>query len=107
VRLALAILLASLAARAADPPAIAVTEFQAEAQDRDRAKGLSGVVAARLASFRARVVSLDEIRAALDLEKQKQMLGCSEEAAGKRSPARWASATWCTGGSTASARARC
>jgi TolB-like protein len=69
----------ALAARAAEPPAIAVTEFQSDDADRDKAKGLSGVVAARLSSFRARVVGLDEIRAALDLEKRKQMLGCSEE----------------------------
>lgn len=67
------------AARAAEPPAIAVTEFQSDDADRDKAKGLSGVVAARLSSFRARVVGLDEIRAALDLEKRKQMLGCNEE----------------------------
>jgi TolB-like protein len=79
VRLALVILFASFAVRAVEPPTIAVTEFLADTQDRDRAKGLAGVVAARLASFRARVVGLDEIRAALDLEKQKQMLGCSEE----------------------------
>lgn len=71
---------AALAARAAEPPAIAVTEFAADAADKDKAKGLSGIVAARLAAFKsARVVGLDEIRAALDLEKQKEMLGCSEE----------------------------
>ena len=77
MRSTLLILLAALSARAAEPPAIAVTEFQAEAADRDRAKGLSGVVAARLASFHARVVGLDEIRAALDFEKQKQLAGCA------------------------------
>ena len=79
MRLILFSLALATAARAAEPPAIAVTEFQADEQDRDKAKGLSGVVAARLSSFRARVVGLDEIRAALDLEKRKQMLGCSEE----------------------------
>ncbi|MCA1828619.1 MAG: hypothetical protein LC689_16985 [Myxococcales bacterium] len=79
MRLLLALTTVAVAARAAEPPAIAVTEFQADAADGDKAKGLSGVVAARLASFRARVVGLDEIRAALELEKKKQMLGCSEE----------------------------
>jgi TolB-like protein len=79
VRIALTVLLAALAARAADPPAIAVTEFQAEDADRARAKGLSGVVASRLAAFQARVVGLDEIRAALDFEKQKQLAGCSDD----------------------------
>ncbi len=78
MRLAIALLFASLAARAAEPPAIAVTEFQADPQDRDKAKGLSGVVAARLATYRARVVGLDEIGAAFDFEKQKQLAGCNE-----------------------------
>ena len=76
MRSALLILLFALSARAAEPPAIAVTEFQAEPGDRDHAKGLSGVVATKLASFHARVVGLDEIRAALDFEKQKQLAGC-------------------------------
>jgi TolB-like protein len=78
VTLAIALLVASSAVRAAEPPAIAVTEFQADPEDRDKAKGLSGVVAARLATFRARVVGLDEIRAAFDFEKQKQLAGCNE-----------------------------
>ena len=59
MRLILFSLALATAARAAEPPAIAVTEFQADEQDRDKAKGLSGVVAARLSSFRARVVGLD------------------------------------------------
>ena len=79
MRIALALILAALGARAAEPPAIAVTEFQSDAQDRDRAKGLSGVVSARLASFRARVVGLDEIAAAFDFEKRKQLAGCDAE----------------------------
>lgn len=76
MRIALPILLFALSARAAEVPTIAVTEFQAEAGDRDRAKGLSGVVATRLASFHARVVGIDEIKTALDFEKQKQLAGC-------------------------------
>jgi hypothetical protein len=71
---------AARGALAADPPpAIAVTEFQADERDRDRAQGLAGVVAARLASYRAHVVGLDEIKAALKLEKEKQQLGCNED----------------------------
>ncbi|MBS2024141.1 MAG: hypothetical protein JST92_17195 [Deltaproteobacteria bacterium] len=61
-------------------PAIAVMEFSAPEQDRDRAKGLSGVVAARLATYPgATVVGLDEIGAALGLEKQKQLVGCDAD----------------------------
>jgi hypothetical protein len=59
---------------------IAVLEFAASPADRDRAKGLAGMVAAKLASSPgAQVVGLDEVVAALGLEKQKQALGCTED----------------------------
>jgi hypothetical protein len=48
VRFALFVVALAAGARAAEPPTIAVTEFQSDASDRDKAKGLSGVVAARL-----------------------------------------------------------
>lgn len=73
----LAFLLA--AAVAAEAPAVAVTEFGADAADRDKAKGLSGVVASRLAAAHARVIGLDEVAQALKLEKDRQMLGCSDD----------------------------
>ena len=73
----LALLLA--AALAAEAPAVAVTEFGADAADREKAKGLSSVVASRLAAAHARVIGLDEVAAALKLEKEKQMLGCSDD----------------------------
>ena len=67
----------------ADEPAkarIAVLEFAAAPADRDRAKGLAGMVSAKLAaSPGAQVVGLDELSAALGLEKQKQALGCTED----------------------------
>ena len=80
--LALAAVLAPAPAPAAEaqkPPGIAVLEFSAAAADKDKAKALAGVVATRLASYQARVIGLDEVVAALGLEKQKQSLGCSEE----------------------------
>ncbi|HUJ28914.1 MAG TPA: hypothetical protein VLW85_22995 [Myxococcales bacterium] len=73
----LAFLLA--AAIAAEAPAVAVTEFGADAADREKAKGLSGVVASRLAAAHARVIGMDEVAQALKLEKEKQMLGCSDD----------------------------
>src|SRR6267378_1631361 len=76
----LLVLLCAGSARAAEAPAIAVMQFVASESDANQARGLSGVVAARLASHRgARVVGLDEITAALSLEKQKAMLGCNQE----------------------------
>lgn len=81
MRLLAALLLCASAAQAAgDSARVAVMDFAASPADKDRAKGLSGVVSARLASYGGvQVVGFDEIGAALGLEKQKQALGCTEE----------------------------
>ena len=80
--LLLGALLGAVPARADEPAKarIAVLEFAAAPADRERAKGLAGMVAAKLAaSPGAQVVGLDEVVAALGLEKQKEALGCSDD----------------------------
>src|SRR5438309_1274461 len=85
VRTLLAIACASLAASAEEPRnpprgGIAVMELAAPTDFADKAKGLSSVIATRLAGHPgAKVIGFDEVRATLGLEKTRQQLGCAEE----------------------------
>lgn len=82
---AAAVACAALAASAEEPRpppkgSIAVMELSSPSDFTDKAKGLSSVIATRLAGHPgAKVIGFDEVRATLGLEKTRQQLGCSDD----------------------------